>query len=74
MNNLVGAQMALFSESSKLISHSEYMRHTIGVNIDAKIASLKAEIARLEGVKADLAGGKSLLDIKIEDLRAAMNY
>lgn len=74
MNNLVGAQMALFSESSKLISHSEYMRRTIGVNIDAKIASLKAEIARLEGVKADLAGGKSLLDIKIEDLRAAMNY
>ena len=50
------------------------MSRTIGQNIDARVASLKAEIARLEGVKAQLGNGASLLDVKIEDLRQAMNY
>ncbi len=51
-----------------------YVTRTIGENIDARVASLKAEIARLEGVKAQLGSGASLLDVKIDDLRQAMNY
>ena len=51
-----------------------YTNRTIGQNINARIASLKAEITRLEGVRDQLEGGASLLDVRIEDLRQAMNY
>ena len=51
-----------------------YVTRTIGENIDARVASLKAEIARLEDVKSQLGSGASLLNVKIEDLRQAMNY
>lgn len=47
---------------------------TIGENIDARIATLNAEIKRLEGVRDQLQSGASLLDVRIEDLRQAMNY
>ena len=47
---------------------------TISQNISARIASLKAEITRLEGVREQLESGASLLDVRIEDLRQAMNY
>jgi hypothetical protein len=50
------------------------MDRTIGQNIDSRITELKAEIERLEGVKAQLQSGASLLDVKIDDLRRAMNY
>ncbi len=51
-----------------------YMSRTIGENIDQRIANLKAEIQRLEGVKTQLLSGASLLDVRIEDLRQAMSY
>lgn len=51
-----------------------YQSRTIGQNIDARIAGLKMEIARLEGVREQLESGASLLDVRIEDLRQAMNY
>lgn len=44
---------------------------TVGENIDARIAQMKAEIARLEESKASLA---PLLQMKISDIRSAMNY
>lgn len=51
-----------------------YMSRTIGQNINARITSLKAEISRLESVREQLESGASLLDVRIEDLRQAMNY
>jgi len=50
------------------------MERTIGENIDLRIADLQAEIKRLEGVKNQLKSGASLLEVKIDDLRRAMNY
>lgn len=44
---------------------------TVVENIDAKIEMLKAEIARLEASKATLG---PLLDMKIRDIREAMQY
>ena len=51
-----------------------YMSRTIGQNINARIASLKDDITRLEGVREQLESGGSLLNVRIEDLRQAMNY
>lgn len=51
-----------------------YSSRTIGQNIDARIASLQVEIQRLMGVRKQLENGASLLDVRIEDLRQAMNY
>ena len=64
-NSIRGAEME---------AKDAYMSRTIGQNINARIASLKAEITRLEGVRDQLEGGASLLDVRIEDLRQAMNY
>ena len=44
---------------------------TVVENIDLKITQLKAEIARLEASKTTLA---PLLNMKIRDIREAMNY
>lgn len=44
---------------------------TVGENIDAKIAALKAEIARLEESKTALA---PLMGMRIRDIREAMSY
>lgn len=44
---------------------------TVEENIDLKIASLKAEIQRLEESKATLA---PLLNMRIRDIREAMTY
>lgn len=51
-----------------------YSNRTIGENIDTRITHLQGEIARLQGVKAQLESGTSLLNVRIEDLRQAMNY
>ena len=51
-----------------------FVNRTIGQNIDARIQNLRAEIERLEGVREQLTNGASLLDVRIEDLRQAMNY
>lgn len=71
--NAIGTQ-----ESAAMMEKSDIMdvrsRTTVGENIDRQIASLKAEIERLEGLRGQLRGGASLLDIRIEDLRRAMNY
>jgi len=56
------------------IGRQAQMSRTIGENIDQRIKNLQFEIERLEGVKAQLANGSSLLDVRIEDLRQAMNY
>ena len=61
-------------QNSVMGAKEAYVTRTIGENIDARVASLKAEIARLEGVKSQLGSGASLLDVKIDDLRQAMNY
>lgn len=53
---------------------ANYVSRTIGQNIDDRIAALRQEIERLQGVKAQLQSGASLLDVRIEDLRSAMNY
>jgi uncharacterized small protein (DUF1192 family) len=47
------------------------MNYTVVENINNKIAQLNAEIARLEESKKTLA---PLLDMKIRDIREAMNY
>ena len=60
--------------SGDMEAKDAYMSRTIGQNINARIASLKAEITRLEGVREQLESGASLLDVRIEDLRQAMNY
>jgi uncharacterized small protein (DUF1192 family) len=44
---------------------------TVGENLDAKIASLKAELKRLEDSRASLT---PLLGMKIRDIRGAMDY
>ena len=67
--NLVGAQKA---EAGQLIGLRT--DRTVGENIDQRIAILRAEIEWLEGVRKQLASGASLLDVRIEDLRNAMNY
>ena len=72
-NQAIGAyQGAMLGQG--LAEKEAYMSRTIGQNINARIASLKAEITRLEGVREQLESGASLLDVRIEDLRQAMNY
>ncbi len=44
---------------------------TVGENIDTKISILKAEIARLEASKTELA---PLMNMRIRDIRDAMSY
>ena len=44
---------------------------TVGENIDTRITFLKAELARLEESKQTLA---PLLNMRIRDIRDAMNY
>ena len=44
---------------------------TVGENLDNRIASLKAELARLEASKETLG---PLLNMRIRDIRDAMNY
>lgn len=60
--------------AEKQSAHSQMMSRTIGQNIDQRIANLRAEIERLEGVRKQLENGASLLDVRIEDLRQAMSY
>ena len=70
----------IYAAAGQMIGGSEYdakqalMSRTIGENIDQRIKNLQFEIERLEGVKAQLANGSSLLNVRIEDLRQAMNY
>ena len=44
---------------------------TVGENIDSKISMLKKEIERLEASKSELA---PLMNMRIRDIRDAMNY
>ena len=44
---------------------------TVGENIDSKIAMLRKEIERLEASKVELA---PLMNMRIRDIRDAMNY
>ena len=71
--NLAGAQMAI-GGGTLMDGKEAYMSRTIGQNINARIDSLRAEISRLEGVREQLESGASMLDVRIEDLRHAMNY
>lgn len=47
---------------------------TVGENIDARIASLQAQIEALQETKAKLSEPTGLLNVRIEDLRQAMSY
>lgn len=71
-SGLVGANYS--GQIEKKQYHEQMMSRTIGQNIDQRILNLRAEIERLEGVRAQLENGASLLDVRIEDLRQAMNY
>ena len=62
------------NQLAEMGANAACISRTIGQNIDARIDSLKAEIQRLEGVREQLERGASLLDVRIEDLRQAMNY
>jgi len=62
-NQLVGCE----SEKSVL----QRANLTVGENIDLKIRQLQAEIDRLEASKSTLG---PLLEMKIGDIREAMNY
>ena len=73
-NGLQGSSAAQMVPAHEYAIKDEYSRRTIGQNIDLRIAGLKAEIQRLEGVREQLQSGASLLDVRIEDLRQAMNY
>lgn len=48
-----------------------YENLTVGQNLDAKIANMRKELAALEHSKLTLG---PLLDMRINDLRQAMNY
>ena len=55
----------------KEVAVMEYETRTVESNIDLKIASCKAEIARLEQSKIDLA---PLLKMRIRDIQQAMQF
>lgn len=58
-------------EPSKGLIEVQQANLTVVENIDKKIAYLTAEIARLEASKVMLA---PLLNMRIRDIREAMNY
>ena len=74
--NLQGGTAAMAGEDrcTPYDEKQAYLSRTIGQNIDARIAMFRGEIERLQGVRAQLESGASLLDVRIEDLRQAMNY
>ena len=61
-------------DAAKDAAKEAYRSRTVGQELNARIASLKAEITRLEGVREELKSGASLLEMRIEDLRHAMKY
>lgn len=68
--NMIGAQAMGAAECAKDV----YQSRTIGDNIDYQIARHRAEIERLTLLRHHLQRGDSLLTVRIEDLRQAMNY
>ncbi len=56
---------------AKQFASFEYETRTVESNIDLKIAACKAEIARLEQSKIDLA---PLLKMRIRDIQQAMQF
>ena len=72
-NRVIGGALSMGAAGQQVLGMHPESR-TIGQNINARIAGLKAEIARLEGVREQLESGASLLDVRIEDLRQAINY
>ncbi len=55
------------------INAQAYSMPTVGENIDNQIKTHQAAITRLEATRASLDKA-NLLDLKISDLREAMNY
>ena len=53
------------------LGYADERNPTVGENIDSKIAMLKKEIERLEASKVELA---PLMNMRIKDIRDAMNY
>lgn len=68
--NMAKPDMMIGSYESKLTSRVD-QNPTVGENIDARIAMLKIELARLEESKETLA---PLLGMRILDIRDAINY
>lgn len=52
----------------------DYKSPTLSESIDRRIEVLKAQIAQLELVKAELAKPGGMLNVPIEDLRFALSY
>lgn len=65
------AEQAIGYPNRGAVVGGQAMNRTVSENIDAKIKSLQAEIARLEESKTTLA---PLMGMKIRDIREAMNY
>lgn len=62
----------MYPENAALCEAADrHVNLTVGQNLDAKIANLRKELARLEHSKLTLG---PLLDMNINDLRNAMSY
>ena len=71
-NSITGNAMGYTQEQQmKASACMEYETRTVESNIDMKIAACKAEIARLERSKIDLA---PLLKMRIRDIQQAMQF
>lgn len=57
----------------QIIGGKEILPPTVGENINNQIEMHRNAIARLEATKSNLAKA-NMLDLKISDLREAMNY
>ena len=67
----LGALTGYSENCMKQAASMEYETRTVESNIDLKIAACKAEIARLEQSKIDLA---PLLKMRIRDIQQAMQF
>lgn len=69
--NQIAEKQACYGTLGRGLADCVDQNPTVGENIDKRIASMKAEIERLEESKKTLG---PLLPMRISDIRNAMNY